>query len=173
VDSFVALARAESADPDSFRPLDLRDAVQDAYDEVWAASRARDIGIDLQAPEEGCTVIGDRQLLARAIVNLLGNAVKYSPAGSCIRVSCEARGAYAVVDVLDQGPGVEPEHRAGLFRRFSRGMHRGPDPGGAGLGLAFVRVVAEKHGGAAWAGHDRPAGTVFSLSIPLTGAAGP
>ncbi|HTY51307.1 MAG TPA: CHASE2 domain-containing protein [Steroidobacteraceae bacterium] len=170
VDNFVALARAESADPDTFGQLDLRDAVQDAYDEVWAAARAREVTIAIAAPEDSCAVNGDRQLLARAIVNLLGNAVKFSPAGSPVELTCRRHGGYAVISVLDQGPGVDPEHRAGLFQRFSRGIHRGPDPGGAGLGLAFVRVVAQKHGGAAWADHERAAGTVFSLSVPLAGA---
>ena len=172
VDSFVALARAESANPDTFGHLDLRDAVQDAYDEVWAAARARDIAVAITAPEDSCAVSGDRQLLARAIVNLLGNAVKFSPAGSPVELTCRRHGGYAVISVLDQGPGIEPEHRTGLFQRFSRGIHRGPDPGGAGLGLAFVRVVAEKHGGAAWADHDRAIGTAFSLSVPLARAVG-
>ncbi len=167
VDSFVALARAESADPANFDHFDLRDAVQDAYDEVWAAAQAREISISPTVFEEPCMVSGDRQLLARAIINLLGNAIKFSAAGTGIELFCEHAGANAVVSVVDHGPGVEPERRAALFLRFSRGVHRGSDPGGAGLGLAFVRVVAEKHGGTAWAEHEREHGTVFRLSLPL------
>jgi len=167
VDSFVALARAEAADPGSFSRFDLRDAVQDAYDEVWAAAQARNITIGLEVCEGSCTVSGDRQLLARALVNLLGNAVKFAPAGSSVGLTCEAVSTNAVISILDQGPGVAPEHRAALFSRFSRGLHRGIDPGGSGLGLAFVRVVAEKHGGRAWAEHGREAGTLFRLSVPL------
>jgi hypothetical protein len=166
VDNFVALARAESANPASFERFDLRDAVQDACDEVWAAAHARDITISPKVLDEVCLVSGDRGLLARAIVNLLSNAVKFSPAGSGADLVCERMGENAVISVIDQGPGVEPERRAGLFRRFSRGLHRGDDPGGAGLGLAFVRVVAEKHGGAAWAEHGRGRGTTFRLFVP-------
>jgi len=166
VDNFVALARAESVDPATFEDFDLRDAVQDAYDEVWAAAQARDVAILPKVAEEVCLVSGDRQLLARAVINLLSNAVKFSPAGSRVELTCEHAGRNVVIAVLDQGPGVEPERRAELFRRFSRGMHRGTDPGGAGLGLAFVRVVAEKHRGAAWAEHQRELGTVFRLSVP-------
>ncbi len=165
VDNFVALARAESANPATFERFDLRDAVQDACDEVWAAAQARAITISSKVPDEVCLVSGDRGLLARAIVNLLSNAVKFSPTGSSVEVICEHMRENAVISVIDRGPGVEPELRAGLFRRFSRGLHRGADPGGAGLGLAFVRVVAEKHGGAAWAEHEH--GTMFRLFVPV------
>ena len=168
VDSFVALARAESADPAKFAHLDLRDAVQDAYDEVWAAAQARGITIATSVADEACLISGDRQLLARAIINLLSNAIKFSVPGSGVELLCENSGGNAVVSIVDHGAGIEPEHRAALFQRFSRGLHRGTDPGGAGLGLAFVRVVAEKHGGTAWADHEQERETVFRLSVPLT-----
>jgi PAS domain S-box-containing protein len=167
VDNFVALARAESVDPATFDHFDLRDAVQDACDEVWAAAQAREIAISPTVSEEHCMVSGDRQLLARAIINLLGNAIKFSAPGSRVELFCQHAGANAVVSIVDHGPGVEPKRRAALFLRFSRGVHRGSDPGGAGLGLAFVRVVAEKHRGVAWAEHDHEPGTVFRLSVPL------
>jgi PAS domain S-box-containing protein len=169
VDSFVALARAESADPAKFDHFDLRDAVQDAYDEVWAAAQAREIAIAPSVSEEACMINGDRQLLARAIINLLSNAIKFSVPGSGVGLLCENVAGNAVVSIVDHGAGIEPEHRAELFQRFSRGLHRGTDPGGAGLGLAFVRVVAEKHRGAAWAEHERERETVFRVSVPLAG----
>jgi CHASE2 domain-containing sensor protein/two-component sensor histidine kinase len=168
VDDFVALARAESADPKAFDDVDLRDAVQDAYDEVWAAAQARNVTIRLHEPEDTCWVSGDRQLLARAVVNLLSNAVKFSSPGCDVQLTCELRDHSVVVSVADDGPGIEPERRASLFQRFSRGAHRGnPDPGGAGLGLAFVRVVAEKHRGHAWADDDRQVGAAFHFSVPV------
>src|SRR5262249_61209901 len=101
---------------------------------------------------------------------LLGNAGKFSPSGADVELLCEIKGKNAIVSIIDHGPGVEPEGRAALFQRFSRGVHRGGDPGGAGLGLAFVRVVAEKHGGAAWAEHEREQGTEYRLSVPLVDA---
>jgi signal transduction histidine kinase len=165
VDNFVALARAETADPSTFSLFDLRDAVQDAYDEIWAAARVHNVSVRPNVTDEVCMVSGDRQLLCRAIVNLLSNAVKFSPKDASVELLCVHEEAAAIVKVVDQGPGVEPERRSALFQRFSRGLHRGADPGGAGLGLAFVRVVAEKHGGAVRADHER--GTAFRLSIPL------
>jgi PAS domain S-box-containing protein len=168
VDGFVALARAESTDPRAFEEFDLRDAVQDACDEVWATAQARSIRLVTAIAEDPVVVSGDRQLLARAIVNLLGNALKFSPAGSAVNLRCSQRGGEATVEVADQGPGIALDSRGSLFRRFSRGLHRGAtDPGGAGLGLAFVRVVMEKHRGRAWVDGDLEHGAVFYLAMPI------
>jgi CHASE2 domain-containing sensor protein/signal transduction histidine kinase len=167
VDGFVALARAESSDPSKFEEFDLRDAIQDAYDEVWAAAKAREITIDINVPTAWVLIDGDRQLLARAIVNLLSNAIKFSPDRSTVQLQCRHQDSTVVVCITDNGPGIEPEQQAQLFQRFTRGVHRGAkDPGGAGLGLAFVRVVAEKHGGRVWVENTPGNGAVFCLSIP-------
>jgi len=94
---------------------------------------------------------GDRQLLARAIINLLSNAIKFSAPGTGIELFCEHAGANAVVSVVDHGPGVEPERRAGaLFAIPLVACIVDPIREGRGLGLAFVRVCGgRKHGGTA------------------------
>ncbi|MBS0419397.1 MAG: CHASE2 domain-containing protein [Proteobacteria bacterium] len=167
VDGFVALARAESVDRSKFDEFDVRDAIQDAYDEVWGAAQARNISISCTAPADLLHIEGDRQLLARAIVNLLNNAVKFSPDGTAVALECLAQPATVLIRITDSGPGIAPEQQALLFQRFTRGVHRGArDPGGAGLGLAFVRVAAEKHGGRVWA-ENTTGGAVFCLSVPL------
>ena len=113
---------------------------------------------------------GDRQILGRALVNLLANAVKFSPGGTRVQMSCQRREREARVTVRDQGPGISAQHRAALFQRFSRGVHAGPaDPGGAGLGLAFVRVAAHKHGGRVWIGEEPPPGAEFCMAVPVLG----
>jgi CHASE2 domain-containing sensor protein/nitrogen-specific signal transduction histidine kinase len=167
VDGFVALARAESVDPSKFNEFDVRDAIQDAYDEVWGAAQARNISISCTAPTDLLHIEGERQLLARAIVNLLSNAIKFSPDGTSVALECLAQPATVLIRITDSGPGIAPEQQALLFQRFTRGVHRGTkDPGGAGLGLAFVRVVAEKHGGRVWT-ENTTGGAVFCLSVPL------
>ncbi|MDY6946432.1 MAG: CHASE2 domain-containing protein [Pseudomonadota bacterium] len=170
-DGFVALARAESSDSRGFTDFDLRDAAQDAYDEVWAAATARRMRMTIHTPADEVFVYGERSLLARAAVNLLSNAVKFSPQGSHVRISVERIDREAVIRVADEGPGIDDSAQSGLFQRFNRRKHRGPgDPGGAGLGLAFVRVVADKHRGRAWAERNIERGCVFSLAIPLASA---
>lgn len=168
LDGFIALARAESVDPAAFESFDLRDAIQDASDEVWASAEVRRIALEVATPRRDARIHGDRHLLARALVNLLGNAVKYSPDGATVRLAFDCDAERARVIVEDQGPGIAPERHAELFRKFSRGVHRGDvDPGGAGLGLAFVRVVAEKHGGHVAVGTAAGGGSAFTLSLPL------
>jgi CHASE2 domain-containing sensor protein len=168
VDGFVALARAEAADPRGFEEFDLRDAVQDACDEVWAAAQGRHMTIQAEMPEDALPIHGERALLARALVNLLGNAVKFAPSGTSVALRCQRRDQEALISIEDQGPGVAAENRAALFQRFSRAPPRGmADPGGAGLGLAFVRVVAEKHGGQVKVDTGAAGGAIFRLSLPL------
>jgi len=174
VDGFIALARAESADPTAFSEFDLRDAIQDGYDEVWATAEVRKIQIVVELPEDPIMIQGDRQLLGRALVNLLANAVKFSPIGSRVWMTCLHETAEAVVTIRDQGPGISPKNRAALFQRFSRARHAHPgDPGGTGLGLAFVRVAAQKHNGRVWIVEDSDSGAEFRLAVPSVGNSPP
>jgi len=167
VDGFVALARAGATDPRAFDDFDVCDAIRDAYDEVWASAQARNTTINAAIAEDPVMVHGDRQLLARAVVNLLGNALKFSSAGAAVDLTCGLVGSDVVIKVADHGPGIEPQAASMLFQRFSRRLHRGAsDPGGAGLGLAFVRVVAEKHRGRAWVEAAEGYGAIFCLSLP-------
>jgi PAS domain S-box-containing protein len=167
VDGFVALARAGSTDPRAFDTFDVCDAIRDAYDEVWASARAHNNSINAVLSEEPIMVHGDRQMLARAVVNLLSNALKFSGSGAEIDLGCRQSGDEVIIKVADHGPGIAPDSASMLFQRFSRGLHRGEsDPGGAGLGLAFVRVVAEKHRGRAWVDVGEGYGAIFCLSLP-------
>lgn len=171
VDGFVGLARAEGADPGAFEEFDLRDALQDAYDEVWAVAQARRIAIELAQTDEPILVRGDRALLARAFINLLGNALKFSAPDTQVQMRCRIQDTEALVEIQDHGPGIDDEVRELLFQRFTRRVHRGTDdPGGAGLGLAFVRVAAQKHGGRASMQNAPSGGAIFAVSIPLSGA---
>lgn len=169
VDGFVGLARAEAVDPSAFEELDLRDALQDAIDEVWAVAQSRRIEVRAPLPTVSLLVQGDRTLLARALINLLGNALKFSPQGGSVQVRCRVHRRDVTVEVEDSGPGVAEEARDSLFQRFTRRVHRGQsDPGGAGLGLAFVRVVAEKHGGRVWMQGTPSGSALFAIALPLS-----
>ncbi len=167
VDGFLALARAEAADPLVFRTFAIHDAVQDAVDEVWAAAAARRIVIDWATPRLPVEVVGDRSLLARAIGNLLGNAVKFAADNTVVAVALDPRGPELWLTVTDQGPGIPASGQEALFRRYARGLHDGEaDPGGAGLGLAFVSAVAAKHGGRVAVHSKVGVGSTFTLVLP-------
>jgi CHASE2 domain-containing sensor protein/signal transduction histidine kinase len=171
-DGFIALSRASVIEASQFEPLDLRDALQDAIDEVWASAAAKRVTIEAQAGTDEARVHGDRQLLARALANLIGNAVKFSPAQSRVVASLERRAAGFVVSIRDHGPGIARDRQARLFQRYARGLHHGDaDPGGIGLGLEFVRIVAHKHGGSVSVESAAGQGATFSLVLPPAAAA--
>ena len=94
-------------------------------------------------------VSGDRLILRQAIVNLLDNAIKYSPVGSQILIRVRSlENGHAVLEVVDQGPGVPPEHRAHIFDLFYRVDSARPrECGGEGLGLLIARWAVEAHEG--------------------------
>jgi signal transduction histidine kinase/CHASE2 domain-containing sensor protein len=146
-ESFVQLARAEPLEH-TREPLDLADIVMDAADDCWSQAQAKRITIDVDVPPNAAQSEGDRELVRRAVINLVNNAVKYSPRGS--RVVCAV---YRVEDewcvaVRDEGRGIAFEDRELLFKKFVRLGEREPDAEpGIGLGLAFTKTVVDRHGG--------------------------
>ncbi|WP_405088935.1 DUF4153 domain-containing protein [Microbispora sp. NBC_01389] len=144
--------------------LDLASLCRQAVSE---ASIARDDVTVESAVPPGTVLAADPALLAQVLANLLDNAVRHSPPGGRVRVETRAAGLALEISVVDDGPGIPPRERARVFERFSRlDAGRAADAGGAGLGLAIAREIAELHGGtitvadpppAAVNGH-RPAG---------------
>ena len=108
----------------------------------------------------------DRDRLGQVLDNLLGNAVKYTPAGSEIRVRIEAGRHEARLRVADQGPGIPAAVLPQLFERFYRGEHA-DETGGLGLGLYISRMLVDAHGGRIWAASAPGAGSTFTVSLPL------
>ena len=109
-------------------------------------------------------VVADRPKVSAVVVNLLGNAVKYSPAGRPIAIMLEAYDRHAEVRVRDHGAGIDEREVASLFARFGRGRAAGPIAG-HGLGLYICKRIIEAHGGTVSA---RPLddGSIFGFTLP-------
>jgi two-component system sensor histidine kinase/response regulator len=126
----------------------------------------------LQALSPGLIVNGDCRLLRRAIENLLTNAIKFSPAGESIGVETQLAPGRLEIRVVDRGRAVPPESRDRLFDKFGGTLAQRPsDRRGYGLGLYFVRLVAEAHGGRVSVAEREGGGTIMSLSLPQSAAA--
>ncbi len=168
-DDFVHLARAQQQTLRSER-LDLGLLLDQAVDSCWAQATAAHVQLRLQRPEQDIPVEGDPGLLHRAAVNLIGNAIKYGrppDPGAAALVECEVRqdGAHACIAIRDHGPGMDAASLARLNRPFERlQQHQRMD--GVGLGLAFVRTVAARHGGRLEIASTPGQGSCFSLILP-------
>ncbi|HRZ11260.1 MAG TPA: ATP-binding protein [Kiritimatiellia bacterium] len=127
---------------------------------------ARQMAVELDGAP-GLRARFNTPLLEQAVINLLDNAIKYSPSGSPVRVEAGREGADVVIRVRDRGPGIPPEHLPRLFERFYRvDKARSRQMGGTGLGLAIVKHIAQAHGGNVSVESIPGQGSVFSLRIP-------
>ncbi|HJP78733.1 MAG TPA: sensor histidine kinase, partial [Pseudonocardiaceae bacterium] len=114
----------------------------------------------------GWTLLGDAPALERAILNLLDNAVKFSPPGGHVRVTLRPLGdGTAVIEVADTGPGITEADLPHVFERFYRSADARQLPG-SGLGLSIVWQAAQRHGGMAYAGHAPEGGALMTLRLP-------
>ncbi len=168
VDQLLAVARLESGLVAPDEDVDLRGLLREVAEEFapLAAARGRDLAVELPEGEVRARV--HRDSLQRAVVNLLENAVKFSPPDGEVTLRLTPDGTIAV---LDRGPGLDRIDSEELFRPFVRRRPRGDDPGGSGLGLAIVREVAEIHSGVARARPREGGGAVFELHIPVHNSA--
>jgi CHASE2 domain-containing sensor protein/signal transduction histidine kinase len=166
-DGFVQLARAETIEYD-MEEVDLGDLIIEAADNLWERSSSRRITVDVSGVSEGMVVTGERSLLARALVNLIDNAIKYSEEDGQILCRLDQRADTAVCTIEDHGIGFPPEQAAYLFEQFRRApgaVARRID--GAGLGLSFVHTVIARHGGTIECESVPGKRTIFTLSLPL------
>lgn len=123
--------------------------------------------ISLQTPRESHLLYGDRELLHRAVWNLVENAVKYSPEGSTVSVQIQRSAQRLWILVDDQGPGIPEALRDRIFEPFFRVDNaRTRRQGGTGLGLALVQAIAQFHGGSVWVSESPSGGSRFTLDLP-------
>ncbi len=166
---------------DDLRTLSLADAGELALHrsltpageciERTAASHAelaaqRDIRLDVQIAPDLPPVEVDRERMAQVLANLVGNALRYTPAGGAITLSARAEGDRVLLQVSDTGPGIEPEHLPFVFKRFYRADNARPANGESGLGLAIAKSLVEAHGGTIQAQSQPGQGATFTVALP-------
>ncbi len=113
-------------------------------------------------------LVGDYDLLRRVLINLLDNAIKFSPVNSVIKLSVRVIGREFRFAVADAGPGIPEEEQGQIFELFVRGHQQGKVKG-SGVGLAFCKLVVDAHGGRIWVDSKPDAGSVFTFILPVAG----
>ncbi len=176
VDSLLVLTRADAGRIELRRErFDLSGLVATVAEHlgVLAEEKEQTVETDL-APS--ITIDADRTLLRQAVINVVDNALKYTPEKGRILISTRRRDATreAVVEVADNGPGIPPWEHDRVFERFYRlGADRASSSGGAGLGLAIARWAVEANGGRIELEGSEGTGATFRLVLPLLPSAGP
>lgn len=167
VDDMLFLSQTDVASPrkeDSEVFLD--DAVSEASRSAGALARAKQQNLLLdELPEARC--VGDQDLLTRAVLILLDNAIKFTPPAGEIGIRLQRRADFWVCSVTDSGAGISETAQPHIFERFFRGDNTaGQNSSGAGLGLAIARSIVESHRGKIRLVSSRPGSTTFEIAIP-------
>jgi PAS domain S-box-containing protein len=142
------------------------DLVRDVVDGFWPLAKERGITIDVVDNTTEAFIFGEPESLSRALSNLIDNAVKYSPNGSLVTVTISKAGNEIVTTVDDQGDGIDPQIARKLFERFASKRDGNARVKGLGLGLVFVRAVAERHKGSVSAENRPEGGARFIFTLP-------
>lgn len=145
-------------------PCDVQDLVGVTLTQMANQLRHRQITMDV--PGELPPVSVDLVLAAQALVNLVDNAAKYSPADRPIDIRAYAEGSQVVIEVNDQGAGIPPDALDHIFDKFYR-MQRMSDTSSTGLGLSISRGIVELHGGRIWAANRSGGGATFAMALPI------
>ena len=166
VDSLLLLARADTgAALPSLQEVELEALVREVRETLLVLAEEKRQLIEVQA--EKLLARADRELLRLALLNLVDNAIRYSPKGSSIRLHVWHVENCAVVEVIDQGPGIAREHQQKIFERFYRiDKARSRASGGAGLGLSITRWAIERQGGRIELESESGQGSLFRIVMP-------
>jgi signal transduction histidine kinase len=147
-------------------PLELADVVRLTVEELRPTLQRHSISLAL--PDEPLPIIGDASRLEQVLVNLIGNAVKYSPAGGPVEVQVARAGGCATVTVLDRGIGIPAAALAELGRPFFRAPNAvSRQISGMGIGLYVVKELIERHGGSLAISSEEGVGSAFTVCLPL------
>ncbi|GAA4732012.1 hypothetical protein GCM10023350_14230 [Nocardioides endophyticus] len=150
------------------RVVDLRKVIAAACAVVAPSLERRDLELDIQVPDEPTPFLGDRDMLERVVINLVGNAVKFTPEGGHVSVRLVVGPEHVVIEVADTGIGIPRQEQEQLFTRFFRSSlaqeHAIP---GSGLGLSIAHAIVEQHGGSMAVESEPGAGTTFRVLLPV------
>jgi two-component system phosphate regulon sensor histidine kinase PhoR len=169
IDDLLTLSRIEreAQDPHVVRERgNLNGALRAAVDDCQRLLKQRKVQIALQCPKD-LELSMNAQLIEQAVVNLLDNAIKYSPPASSIELTARRQDEWVLVEVADRGCGIGPEHLGRIFERFYRvDKARSREQGGTGLGLAIVKHIAQAHGGKVSVQSTLGKGSTFTVWLP-------
>ncbi len=167
VDSLLDLRRLEGGKAILHKEdIMLANLVADAVQSVQTTAQIKGIQIRNELPAWLPVVRVDADMIKRVVINLIENAVKYTPSAGVIILSAQVDPNEALISIRDTGPGVPESERTRIFDKFAR-LQRTGAPKGLGLGLAFCRLAIEAHGGRIWVEAAPDQGSIFIFTLPI------
>ena len=171
VEGLFAISRLDAGEATAeWVPLDLAQLATATADHMSLLAEDKSIQVTCDA-SVGVCVAGDRARLKQVVVNLLDNAIKYTPEGGAVKMTVSAENGRAVLEISDSGIGIPAEALPRVFERFFRvDQARSRDQGGAGLGLSIVKSICTAHHGRVTAASEPGRGSRFRVELPLISA---
>jgi signal transduction histidine kinase len=151
------------------QPVDVRELVGNTMPRMYSAAQEKQIVLSTNLPDRPLLVAGDTQRLSQVLLNLLSNALRYTPVGGSVAITAGQVGDKVQVSVRDTGEGIPADELSLVFERFYRtDRARNRDTGGSGLGLTIARSLIEAQGGHIWAQSQEGKGSTFTFSVPVS-----
>lgn len=179
IDSLLDVAKMESGQISiNAEPTELSSLIENVRTELKPLTQELEITIAAQVDPRLLPLNVDSDKVERLLLNLVDNALKYSPSESTITVRHHPPGTngaepgYVRIDVIDQGPGIPSEYKETLFNRFVQIEGRRKVRRGVGLGLTFCRMVVEAHRGRIWIEDNAGGGSIFAFTLPIVSLEG-
>lgn len=171
VENLLALSRLDAGEPPAeWVSFDLAELAATTAEQMSLLAEDKRVSVTCRS-QGAVTVEGDRARLKQVVVNLLDNAIKYTPSGGRVSLEVRPEHGYAVLEVSDNGPGIPPDALAHVFKRFYRvDGSRSREQGGAGLGLSIVKSICTAHGALVEVMSTPGEGSTFRIRQPLARA---
>jgi signal transduction histidine kinase len=146
--------------------------VHEVMETVRPMAVEKPVMLEVKVPEPSVLVWADRDKVTQVLINLIGNAIKFTPPQGRVTVSASRDGTeWAQVSVNDSGPGISADECQKIFQKFYQVAESGaPKPKGTGLGLAISKALVELHGGKIWVESEEGRGSTFSFTLPVSGS---
>jgi two-component system phosphate regulon sensor histidine kinase PhoR len=175
VNELLDLSRIEGGAAElHFDNVRIEDVIVGAIDRLRTFADRQRVGLETDIPDEGLPMAwADEERIGQVLVNLLHNAVKFSPTESAVTVGAHVVDGEIAISVRDEGPGIPKQDMDRIFERFykvDKARERGA--GGTGLGLSIARNIVQGHGGRIWAESVESDGATITFTVPVATRAG-
>lgn len=169
VENILDTARSQSKAEITFESFSLNELLGEVMETVKHAAEYRRQQLTVEVLTERSSIVANHSYLRRVLINLLDNAIKFSPSGTAItlRIEEDTSAPAWLFSVSDQGPGIPPDEQQMIFEAYVRGRAQKHEKG-VGLGLAFCKIAVEAHGGHIWVESEPGKGATFKFTLPTT-----